>query len=101
MLPKSRVRHIFDDQSKYCEPVSNVAKDDVAKEASNVEEGGGDVRPLGVVAHQVEFRHQCVRVLGSNVHCQYVQKWMNSWKILNGIAPPLNQEKIDLTIGKI
>ena len=93
MLPKSRVRHIFDDQSKYCEPVSNVAKDDVAKEASNVEEGGGDVRPLGVVAHQVEFRHQCVRVLGSNVQCQYVQKWMNSWKSFKWHCTPVEPRK--------
>ena len=33
-------RHILEDNSKYSEPVSNVAKDDVAKEAANIEEGG-------------------------------------------------------------
>ena len=44
-------RHIFDAQLKYCEPVSNVAKDDVAKEAAHIEERGGNMRPLGIVAH--------------------------------------------------
>ena len=56
-------RHILEDNSIYSEPVSNVAKDDVAKEAANIEEGGGNMRPLGIVAHQVKLSHQCVRIL--------------------------------------
>ena len=44
-------------------PVGDEAEEDVAKEAANVEEGGGDVRPLGVVAHQVKLSHQCVCIL--------------------------------------
>ena len=39
------------DYSKYSEPVSDVAKDDVAKKTANVEEGGGNMRPLRIVAH--------------------------------------------------
>ena len=36
---------------KSSEPVSNVAEDDVSQETSNIEEGGGYMGPLSIVAH--------------------------------------------------
>ena len=36
---------------KSSEPVSNVAEDDVSQKTSNIEEGGGYMGPLSIVAH--------------------------------------------------
>ena len=53
----------FYENVKFCEPIGNVAEDDVSQETSNIEEGGGYMGPLSIVAHKVKLCDQCVGIL--------------------------------------
>ena len=53
----------FTEDVKCCGPVGNVAEDDVSEKTSNIEEGGGYMGPLSIVAHKVKLCDQCVGIL--------------------------------------
>ena len=53
----------FYENVKFCEPIGNVAEDDVSQKTSNIEEGGGYMGPLSIVAHKVKLCDQCVGIL--------------------------------------
>ena len=58
-----RLFQLLSSSFKSSEPVSNVAEDDVSQKTSNIEEGGGYMGPLSIVAHKVKLCDQCVGIL--------------------------------------
>ena len=54
---------IFYENVKFCEPIGNVAEDDVSQKTSNIEEGGGNMGPLSIVTHKVKLCDQSVGIL--------------------------------------